>query len=389
MSTTPPSLELLPMDPAASAAPAPSAAETIEITPMERVTPAPSAPESKVDRFAREAAQQYAEGHIDQPLWDRAYAQANGDRNEASEIYLRARATALRLLDRERRSRKAEQRGQASDDAAESEAEREPVATVASARFGLRRVLGRYRMPLIAAGVLLPLVVGGWLLFSNLGGQADDDSVARVAAAFPTAPPKPAKHPGAMTDAGAKAEAKAALMKKIQAFRDAGNWNMLVLYSVEWTRQEPDSVAAWNQLRAGYLNLHQYEDALGAARKVVAIAPADARMWRELAQVNVSLEDLAGALRAYEQAAVRDPRDIESLRQIAALNARLGCVAESKQAFDRALALAPDDAVTLRLRAAAAQQASAPKETHAAARQVKATPTQCGAGNDTLAVVVK
>ena len=57
----------------------------------------------QTDRFLLEATRQYQEGHLDQPLWDRAIAQTNGDEEPAVEIYLRARATALRLLDRERR----------------------------------------------------------------------------------------------------------------------------------------------------------------------------------------------------------------------------------------------------------------------------------------------
>ena len=56
------------------------------------------------DRFEREATRQYEEGHIDEPLWTRALAQANGDKEAAVAIYLRARATALRLLNRDLRT---------------------------------------------------------------------------------------------------------------------------------------------------------------------------------------------------------------------------------------------------------------------------------------------
>ena len=63
---------------------------------------------------------QYEEGRMDESLWTRALAQANGDKEAAVAVYLRARATALRLLNRDLRT------------------ERRPPATAAAAPVARR-----------------------------------------------------------------------------------------------------------------------------------------------------------------------------------------------------------------------------------------------------------
>lgn len=359
------------------------AAESIEITALERAHPPAAVPEVKTDRFVREAAQQYAEGHIDQPLWDRAIAQANGERLAAADIYLAARATALRLLDRERRS---ERRILAPDAqptvaaaTADADADAGPARTVIqpSGGFNRRRLLAKHRVAIIAGAVILPLAIGGWLLTSLLSADGDVTSAARVPTGAPAVKPAlAAAAPTAAVGEAPKPDPAVELMRKIQEFRDAGNWNMLVLYAVEWTRREPSNAAAWNQLRAGYLNLHQLEDAQGAARKAAEFAAKDASMWRNLAEITLDLDDVPAAVLAYEQAAALDPQDLQSLRQIGMLTARQGCLPESRMAFDRALALSPNDPTTLQLRAAAAQPVT-PKEKYSAARQIAPPAADC------------
>ena len=53
----------------------------------------------------------------------------------------------------------------------------------------------------------------------------------------------------------------------VQQLKDAGNWNVLVLYASKWTRDQPDNAAAWKELSIGYANLHQFNDAAVAATK--------------------------------------------------------------------------------------------------------------------------
>jgi len=355
MATTNLSLELVPLDEPKSAAPAQpqftqDTSVVIDITPPGKAPIAPDEPETptvKADPFMTEASFQYREGHLDQPLWERAMAQANGDKETAVAVYLRARATALRLLDRERRSGRRSGAPTARAKSHES-VETKDGTPIAAAGHARRSSLATTRNAIIAGAVLLVLAGAGWWLFA---GGSDKPMAAPVVRAAPVvAPPKAA----APVDAAAATptvpgRASPELMQKIEELRLAENWNVLVFYLVEWTRKEPTNPTAWDQLRSTYLTLHQTDDALNAAKKAVELAPEDPRMWRNLGAIYVDIDDSEKALRALEQVAIRDAADVDNVKQIGILNAQLGRVAEAKTAFDQALALAPGDPMTLLL----------------------------------------
>src|SRR4030095_1892291 len=56
------------------------------------------------DPYLTQAIEEHAAGHIDRTLWARAVTQAGGDHVQAQSIYLRSRATALRVRKREKRA---------------------------------------------------------------------------------------------------------------------------------------------------------------------------------------------------------------------------------------------------------------------------------------------
>jgi tetratricopeptide (TPR) repeat protein len=399
MPSTFPTLEVLPIEPppdpaTKGATSVPLGASTIERAPHVPVphVPAPlelvpqaaaaaaaappaegNAPEDTADRYLKEAISQYSKGHIDQPLWNRALAQAHGDERAAADLYLTARATALRLLDRERRSKK-----------------RAPVAPVARVvrqqllevaepvayeieTFLQSGALHRYRAAIFvgAAALLLLLAAGGWLLNAYLH-RADSSAAARSVPV--SAQPKP--HASAVVVARPKG-AGPELMKKIQELRDAENWNVLVFYLTEWTRLEPANPDAWDQLRADYVWLKQSDDALGAAKKAAELAPDNPRLLRHLGEAYADVNDVAAALAAYEKAVARDESDAESLTQIGILNAQMGRVPEAKVAIDRALAVSPGDATATCLKSGLAQVSTAPADSYATAKQVRAIDAQC------------
>jgi tetratricopeptide (TPR) repeat protein len=339
-------LELVPLDQAQAPAPVAGVPLEIEIVPMGTLKSASAEPAANTDRFLKEAIKQYEEGHIDQPLWDRALVQARDDKTAATETYLRARATALRLLDREFRS--GQRKGLTAAPAPRDAATPDVSASAAIAVPPLQRLFTRHRYPAIIATALVPIVVGGWLLSGYFGDSAKAVAVAQSApvGVRPTSPPKAleaATESKVAAEDGKRPGATPEFLGKIQQLNDAGNWNVLVLYAVEWTRLEPTNAAAWNQLRAGYINLRQYGDAFDAATKAVQLAPADSRMWRNLGQVNMDLNDPAEALRV----------------------------------FDKAVALSPDDAPTLCLRTSVAQLAGAQKDAKAAAKQSASFDSKC------------
>ena len=201
---------------------------------------------------------------------------------------------------------------------------------------------------------IVPIGVAGWLLTSSRVSNPTIQTA--VASSAPAAyrpviraqAPEALPKTKAVTSVGSASGVTKEFLAKVQQLTDAGNWNVLVLHAIEWTRKEPTNASAWDLLRAGYANLHQYRDALEAATKAAQFAPADSRMWRNLGQVNMDLDDPPAAI----------------------------------SAFDKALAASPDDATTLCLRTSVAQYAAEQKaaresRTGAPAKQVRAFDSKC------------
>ena len=172
---------------------------------------------------------------------------------------------------------------------------------------------------MIAVAILVALAVGGWLAYRYLNAKPAEANLASPA----VVPPKavtPAPSIAAAAEAvrvRSRAQADGAspeLLRKIQELRDAGNFNVLVLYLVEWTRKEPSNPTAWDQLRAGYATLKQYEDALAAAKKAQELLPEDAGLWHKLGVAYADAGDPVGALRAFDQAVARDDQDADVIQ---------------------------------------------------------------------------
>jgi tetratricopeptide (TPR) repeat protein len=364
-------------------APAQKAPVEIEILPPGTSAPKllEANPDDSTDRFLKEATFQYSEGHLDQPLWDRALAQAKGDKEAAVDTYLHARAIALRLLDRERRTQmRTNVVASARKELADEAEEMETFDVDQALRLGNRSTFARYGTVMIAVAIVVALAVGGWLTFRSPNNKpVDGIRSAPVSESAKTVVPsvattaKPAGAVPLTKPTGASPE----LLRKIQELRDAGNANVLVLYLVEWTRKEPANSTAWDQLRAGYAALKQYDDALAAAKKAQELSPEDARLWHKLGVAHADAGDPVGALRAFDQAVARDDQDADAFRQIGILNAQLSQIQEAGRAFDKALALHPGDHVVLCMRTAVAALSSAPKDTYATAKQVRAIDAKC------------
>lgn len=164
---------------------------------------------------------------------------------------------------------------------------------------------------------------------------------------------------------------------KVRELREAGNWNVLVLYAVEWTRKQPGNPQAWKELSTGYVMLRQFDEALEAATRAVQLAPADFELWQTLGQVNVALAQPAKALVAFERAADLNGRDVTSLIQAGMLNAELGHLPQAREAFARALAVSPGDVDALCGSASIAQKEGRSKDADAFMRQVKSVERVC------------
>jgi len=330
---------------------------------------ADSAARERVSRSAddhlAEATREFDNGKIDKPLWARAMELADNDVDAAKPGYLRARATALRISNQKKRA--------------------EMLARLRSNLPGEEEILPeapaqpapRSKRNLVIAGALgcVVVVVVGFLA---LRPGAQPASVALSAAPVAKAPQKVGAGPAPANKGPERArESNDDFAKKVADLKAAGNWNVLVLYSVEWTRKIPDSADAWNELGAGYAKLRQFNEAQEATAKAAQLAPNNFETWQRLGEIGVALQQPVAALAAYERAVALNGRDVTSLVQIGTLNAQLGHLPEASAAFVRALEVSPMDADALCGAASVAQKEGHAKDADAFARQLKSANLSC------------
>ena len=284
------------------------------------------------DEYLAAATKEYEEGHIDQTLWARASAQS-GDEFLVIAAYLRARATALQLERRERRLARQASRAESRHEARNREVETEQhpeVLPAAGAGAGLRGVQPYPKYVAAAAVALASVVAAVWLIASPHGRGSTGPL--RVSAVAPstrgTAPAGPVggTQPLATSPRGGADERNSgpALDATVQQLKDAGNWNVLVLYASKWTRDEPDNAAAWKELSIGYANLHQFDDAIVAATKAAELSPGEALLWRNLGHLNVTLDRLPEAGSAFDKALTVSSDDADALCGAALVAYKLG-----------------------------------------------------------------
>ena len=321
-------------------------------------------PVPAADKFHAAAAREHQEGHVDAVIWARALAQAGADESLAIPAYLRARATALRLEQRDRRAERRAKRALSMQGTNDSKADAEAYPETASATAAGVRLGGaqpKWMYAAMAAFALASVVAVVWLVSPpHESASAGPPSVSvATPSSERSSPAKPVEsaQPAAGSASGSATsqdDAVASIETMVLQLKDAGNWNVLVLYASEWTRKQPNNAAAWNELSIGFANLRQFNDALGAAEKAAALSPQDARLWRNLGQLNLNLERLP----------------------------------EAGSAFDKVLALNAEDADALCGAALAAHKLGPTKGADAIARRAKAAAAGCPGLSDGESVTV-
>ena len=288
------------------------------------------------DEFLATAAREYEAGTVDRALWRRAVDQCRNDPSLVIAAYLRARAMELQSRQKPDDRSSEGRAAPSTPGTTQPDPDARPPAQITSTFFpGVASSGVKRKLVLSGAAVaaLACLVVILYMMVSPSGRESDQSRTAAVAAPSSNRSAAAAAPGGArsvVTNSASDAKpdrVKPALAATVQQLKEAGNWNVLVLYAAEWTRQEPGNSAAWRELSGGYARLHQYNDALDAAAKAAQLSPADAVAWRNLGQINLAVDRLP----------------------------------EAAYAFDKALAVSPDDAGALCGVAAVAQRQSAPK----------------------------
>ena len=365
-------------DGAVSVAPAASADGALTMAPPDAAKPSAAA-----DKFLTAATKEFEAGIVDQPLWRRAVEQSGTDRTLATRRYLAARATALRVTKREKRQERSARRVRAINELAQPEDEGAGIAGEGQPKPEPYRQHGprpRRRQVVWIGGALASLfVIALVVAVRSESGSAQQ----RAAVKTPAASAAAAKRTNAVAAAASAAQPGGAsaqpdnFVDRIPTLKSAGNWNMVVLYAMEWIRKEPENAAPWRELAIGYTKLRQYREALDAATRVVQLAPDDASAWQSLGQLNVIAQRPVDALAAFEEAIARNDRDAPSMVQMGLLNTQLGRFAEARLAFARALALDGQDLDALCGSAALARKEGRTKDAEALTQQVSALDRRC------------
>jgi tetratricopeptide (TPR) repeat protein len=364
---------------------------------------------SKVsDKLIAEATKEFDEGMVNQPLWMRMLVKHGGDKAAAKTAYLRARAAELRVAHREgapdgsirlaREFLNSESARVGSVSVAPAtlkqakqsharETKRSPIKDI------LAPIVAKNRWSLagVVAILALIIIVAVWLLVRRDAGSVSPNvarSEAPTAARAAPAQANPAQAAGKASPSAGDPEVRSP-ESRLQELADAGNWNVFVLYAVDWTRKAPGNANAWTQLSIGYGKLRQFKDAVDAASKAAQLTPGNAAAWRSLAQANLAANDAAAALVAFEQAAALDATDISSLVQAGMLNAKLDRLPQAQIAFDKALAASPDNVEALCGATAVLQKQGRPKDAETFAKRLASLDAKCRDAGDPASVTVR
>lgn len=345
---------------------------------------------ASAERYLARAAEEHAAGHIDKTLWERAVAQAGGDDARAKSIYLLSRATAIRVAKRKAKEAKRAAVVEAlsnGPDTGFSVAAPEAKAALAandSRKARLASTKQKRRRAMLVAGLLGFLLVILGVLVAALWDSAPDPQnkltgPVQRRSVFTRAAPPVTPAPAEVKQALPSGEAFTARVRELEK---AGNWNVVVLYAVEWTRKQPGNPEAWKELSQGYVKMRQYAEAVDAANKAVHLDPDNFVLWQNLGQINIAAQAPTEALAAFHQAAVLNERDVSSLVQEGIINTQLGRMADAKIAFAKALAVNPDDIQALCGSATIAQKEGRAKDADAFMRQVKSQGERCRDASD-------
>jgi tetratricopeptide (TPR) repeat protein len=340
------------------------------------------------DRFLTKAIDEHAAGHIDRTLWARAVAHAGGDNALAKSVYVQSRATALRVTKREnkaaRYARVVETLSNAPGSGFTLPAPGAGTVAAASGSGDVRSSIAKRnrRLAMAVAGVFGSLVVvAGLVVALSESDPVEKDITAaspvRRLNIFAHATP-PTKAPATTIASTAAGNASGEdFVGKVRVLEKKGNWNVVVLYAVEWTRKQPGNADAWKELSQGYIKLRQYGEAQDAATKAVQLAPDDFLQWQNLGQINLAVQAPGEALKAFHHAAVLNDHDVVSLVQAGLLNAQLGRLPEAGTSFAKALAVSPQDAQALCGATSVAQREGRVKDAQAMTRQVSSLGERC------------
>jgi tetratricopeptide (TPR) repeat protein len=125
------------------------------------------------------------------------------------------------------------------------------------------------------------------------------------------------------------------------AFWQAGDYSAAARAVRDWIREESERPAPYRYAARIYEDMGSLSQAVDAAEKEVARAPADASAWERLGRLRMRTFDRAGAREALERARENGPSE-QGLLDLALIANLMGDVGAEVTACEQATALAPE-----------------------------------------------
>lgn len=107
--------------------------------------------------------------------------------------------------------------------------------------------------------------------------------------------------------------------------------------------REPNSADAYEQLASAYAGTEEFDQAITAARKAVALDPGNFRRVATLSSLQLRQNDRAGAIATVQGYSAENPANSEALIQLAQLAEEDGRRDLARLSYQAFLRLEPDD----------------------------------------------
>lgn len=122
------------------------------------------------------------------------------------------------------------------------------------------------------------------------------------------------------------------------------DWPALLEHSRRWTKAQPGSGMAWNNLGVAYSKVGQSAKGIEAWQQALRINPEQAEAWYNLGIAYSKAGQSAKAIEAWQQALRIDPEDAKAWNNLGHAYSRVGQSAKAIEASQQALRINPEDA---------------------------------------------
>jgi cytochrome c-type biogenesis protein CcmH/NrfG len=122
----------------------------------------------------------------------------------------------------------------------------------------------------------------------------------------------------------------------------SGEYEMAIRAGQKAVALKPDYESAWVNLGVAYVMLQNYADALGAQKNAIRLRPDDAKAWAGLGLAYDMLDQNVEAAKAYEEAVKLEPDNALYWYSLGLTCQRLGLFDKAMHAHENAVSLKPD-----------------------------------------------